>query len=70
MGFRSGALVSIFGGFFGVLGFFFSFLFHLFRSWGSRSARPWGWLDGVFFFTFSYTLHFTVGHTGLCTFRV
>ena len=64
-------LFLFFGFFFPwVLGFLFPLFFPLFHSWGSRSARPWGWLDGVSFFSFSSTLHFTVGHTGLCTFRV
>ena len=52
----------------GARAFFFPFLLPFFCSWGSRSARPWGWLASVFFF--SITLRFTVGHTGLCTFRL
>ena len=76
-GLGSGFLVVSFGWAGGVLGWtplflywgfwgdrdfvFFSF-YSLSCLWGSRSARPWGWL-GVFFFLLSYTLPFLVGHT-------
>ena len=69
-GFSVGRFCFFVGGFLllGCWGFLLSLLLPFFRSWGSRSARPWGWLTGVFLF--SITLCFTVGHTGLCTFRV
>ena len=57
-GFRVGRACFFFGGGGGSLlharVFYFSFLFSLSRPWGSRSARPWDWLDGVFFL-FLYT---------------
>ena len=53
-----------------ILARLFFFLFYLFVSWGSRSARPWGWLFSAFFFLPFYIKHATVGHTGLCTFSL
>ena len=44
-----GGVASLF-----LFGIFSSFLLFS-RPWGSRSARPWGWLDGVsFLFLFLY----------------
>ena len=58
-GFRSDAFVSFFFwwfSFLGVLGISSFLSFSSLLLWGSRSARPGGWLDGVFLF-FSFSIH-------------
>ena len=56
--FKSGALVSFLGFFPRALGVFFFLSFSALSFVGSRSARPWGWLDGVFFCFFFFFIHY------------